>query len=230
MSIFGPRRPKVVAFDIIETTFRIGPLDERLQALGLPEGSYRRLYAEGLRDAFALACADRFEPFLSVLKADLAGLLAERRLPVGDGDIADALTILRELPPHPDAALAYRVLSEAGIRVLALSNGARSATKSLLDRAGMSDLVEQILSVDDVKLSKPRPEVYLYAAETAKVRPDEMMLVACHPWDVAGAKAAGLLGAYVARERPYPFAIMPKPDVEAESLAAVSRAIVALKA
>lgn len=229
LSLFGTSRPKIVAFDIIETTFRIEPLDARLVALGLPPGSYRRLYAEGLRDAFALACANLFEPFMSVLKADLAGLLAEHGLDRSDRDITDALSIMRELPAHPDAKAAYRSLRDAGVRLFALSNGATSSTESLLERAGMSDLVEQVLSVEDVKLSKPRPEVYRRAVETGKVKAAELMLVACHPWDVAGARAAGLLGGYVARERPFPAGIMRKPEVEGASLSEVAQAILALK-
>lgn len=226
--LFKPSRPKVVAFDIIETTFRIEPLDQRLTALGLPGGSYRRLYAEGLRDAFALACTDRYEPFMSVLKANLAGLLAEHGLEASDTRMTDALAVMRELPPHPDAAEAYRALRDAGIRVFALSNGATSSTKSLLEGAGMADLVEEVLSVEGVKLSKPRREVYAYAVQTAKMKPAECMLVACHPWDVAGARAAGLLGGYVARERPFPTSIMDTPEVEGRTLSDVAQAILEL--
>ena len=44
---FGNRLPEVVAFDIIDTTFQIEPLDDKLVRLGLPLASYRRLYAAG---------------------------------------------------------------------------------------------------------------------------------------------------------------------------------------
>ena len=228
MAAIGSTRPKVVAFDIIETTFQIEPLDARLAALGLPVGSYRRLYAEGLRDAFALACSNRFQFFMSVLEADLAGLLAEHGLAASDTAMVEALSIMKTLPAYPDAQAAYAVLKDAGIRVFALSNGAAGSTKSLLDRAEMSELVDEVLSVDDVKLSKPRPEVYLYAVETAKVKPEEMMLVACHPWDVSGAIAAGLQGAYVGRGRPYPSRLFAEPHVKGESLTEISHSILAL--
>jgi 2-haloacid dehalogenase len=142
----------------------------------------------------------------------------------------EALSLMRSLPPHPDAKEAFALLHQAGIRVFALSNGAASATRSLLEKAGMIDLVEEILSVDDVQRSKPRPEVYLHAVETAKARPGEMMLVAAHPWDINGAKAAGLLGGYVCRGVPYPADVMTAPDVEGDSLAEVARAVIGMKA
>lgn len=223
------QRPKVVAFDIIETTFRIEPLGDRLAVLGLPASSYARLYAEALRDAVSLACIGRFAPFTEIFAGQLAILLAEAGLSASDEAIREALSVMRELPPHPDAPDAYARLAEAGVKVVALSNGAEAATRALLDRAGMTASVEHILSVDTVRLAKPRREVYRLALEAAGSGPDDTMLVACHPWDVTGAIAARLRGAYVARGKPYP-GTMAKPEIAAESLAAVADAILALPA
>jgi len=55
------------------------------------------------------------------------------------------------------------------------------------------------------------------------------MRVARLPWDINGARAAGLLGGYVCRGRPYPDAIMKAPDVEGDTLEEVARAIVSMK-
>jgi 2-haloacid dehalogenase len=224
-----PERPKVVAFDIIGTTFSMEPLRPRLEELGLPGYVLERLYAETLRDAMALAAAGGFAPFITVMKSALRQLLAEHELTATEAELSETLGLMKALPPHPDAPKAFEILRGAGIRILALSNGAASATHALFDRAGMTGLVDQILSVDDVKLSKPRPEVYLYAVEQARVQPGEAMLVATHPWDVNGAKAAGLLGGYVCRGRPYPDTVMTAPDVEGDTLLEVARAIVAMK-
>jgi 2-haloacid dehalogenase len=223
-----PERPKVVAFDIIGTTFSMEPLRPKLEELGLPGPVLERLYAETLRDAMALAAAGGFAPFATVMKSALGQILAEHELTATDAELSEVLGLMKTLPPHPDARKAFEVLRGAGIRILALSNGAASATHSLFDHAGMTGLVDQILSVDDVKLSKPRPEVYLYAVEQARVKPVEAMLVATHPWDVNGAKAAGLLGGYVCRGRPYPVTVMKTPDVEGDTLEEVARAIIAM--
>lgn len=223
------RRPKVVAFDIIETVFRIEPLGERIAKLGLPESAYARLYAEALRDAVSLACIGRFSPFVEVFRGALAGMLGEIGRTASEAELTAALSVLRELPPQPGAREAFRLLGEGGIRVVALSNGAASASRSLLDRAGMSDLAEHVLSVESVQLAKPRGEVYRHALDVTGVRPDEAMLVACHPWDITGAKAVGFLGGYVARGKPYP-AVMTPPDVTGEDLIATATAILALPA
>ena len=121
---------------------------------------------------------------------------------------------------------AFALLTDAGIPVMALSNGAKNSTKTLLERAGLGDLVEEVVSVDEVKLSKPRAEVYLHA-EKAGVKPDELALVAAHPWDINGAAAAGLITAYLAANRPYS-RVMHTPDIGASVLPELVRQLIAL--
>lgn len=104
----------------------------------------------------------------------------------------------------PDGAReAFGILVDAGIPVIALLNGAKSSTDGLLERANLSDLVREVMSVDDVKLAKPRAEISLHAARKTGIEPIDLALVAAHPWDVNGAAAAGLLTAYLAADRPY---------------------------
>ena len=229
LHLFSPIRPQVVAFDVIGTTFSLEPLRLGLVALGLPSGALETWFASGLRDAFALAASDGFEPFQTVLDGALQQVLGQNGIEAGSHERADVLDGMKELPAHPDAGEAMQALAQAGIRLMALSNGSASSTRHLLERAGLGGLVERVVSVDDVKRSKPRPEVYRYAAEQVGVDADRMALVAAHPWDVHGAKQAGWLTAYVARGVPFPSSVMSRPDVEGASLSEVARRLVELK-
>jgi len=110
---------------------------------------------------------------------------------------------------------------------MALSNGAKSSTKALLERAELSHLVEEVVSVDEARLAKPRAEVYLHAVDQAGVEPAELALVAAHPWDINGAAAVGLVTAYLTADRPYSRA-MRAPDMEASTLPELARRLIAL--
>lgn len=228
---FGkPHRPTVVAFDVIGTVFDMEPLRPHLEALGLPDTALELLYAASLRDAMALACAGGFAPFAAVMQGALGQILAEKGLSATAAEMSDTISVMKRLPAHPDAREAFVRLNQAGIRIVALSNGAASTTRSLLEGAGLSDVVDTVLSVDEVRMSKPRPEVYRYAAERAGVKPGEMILAAAHPWDVNGAKAAGLLGGYVCRGVPFPVDTMAAPDIEGETLAELAHAVIGMRA
>ena len=92
----------------------------------------------------------------------------------------------------------------------------------MLAAAGLYQLIHHVLSGEEVRLSKPRPEVYRYAVQAAGVDPSELALVAAHPWDVHGAKVADLAAGYVSRGRPFPPALRA-PDVTGETLLDVAR-------
>lgn len=221
------RAPRVVAFDIIGTVFSLDVLRERLTAVEVPGHALELWFSRSLRDLFALAAAGVHRPFRDVLDGNLAVVLDHFGAPRGEAARAHILDGFAALEAHPDAGEAFRRLAAAGVRVVALTNGAGPTTETLLKRAGLLDLVEHVVSIDDVGIAKPRREVYHHAAQLAVAPVEEMALVAAHPWDVNGAAEAGLMTAYVARREPYP-AFFRKPDVTAptldEAVAALIRA------
>ena len=57
---------------------------------------------------------------------------------------------------------------------------------------------------------KPAASAYRYAAQECGTDPAEMLMVACHPWDLQGAAAAGLATAWVNRSgTSWPHAFTP---------------------
>ena len=120
-----------------------------------------------------------------------------------------------------------RLRSAPAITILIDAHNHPDCRRTLLRQAGLDRLVEQVVSVEDVKLFKPRPEVYAHAARQCRVRLNRMALVAVHPWDINGAKAAGCIGAYVTVDRPFA-STMRAPDLQAPSLAAAVRALATL--
>src|SRR3712207_6347107 len=98
-----PSRPKAVAFDIIETTFSLELMRERLMDLGLPASGLELWFATGLRDAFALGCAGGFAPFKSVLENALDQVLVLHGLAASSEARQHVIAGMRELSPQPDA-------------------------------------------------------------------------------------------------------------------------------
>jgi 2-haloacid dehalogenase len=231
--VFGPGkppRPKIVAFDVIGTLFPIAPLAPRIEALGLPAGALRGWFSAGLRDSFALAATGGFKPLNAVLEQALESVLAEQGVQGATPESKAALLQgLEELPARPDAAAAFRTLADAGMGVMALTNGSDPSTRKLLAAAELDGLVDHVVSVDAVELSKPRREAYAHAAQVARVSLDRMALVAAHSWDIQGAKAAGMTTAFLSLERPFS-TVMRKPDLQAPSLSELAEQLAALPA
>ena len=207
-------RPQLIAFDVIETLFSLEPLRRHFTEAGLPQRAFETWFATALRDMFALAASQSYAPMKKLLEASLDELCAKQGCNLDKGALIKAMG---QLPPHPDVAPGIRALKDAGYRMIAVSNGAKSATKQLLEGAGLVSAFEKLISTDDVGRAKPDARVYLHAAREAEVEPQDLMLIASHPWDIHGARSAGLKAAYLDRGKPFPD-FMKAPDLTAESL------------
>ncbi len=133
-----------------------------------------------------------------------------------------------ELEVHPDVPDGMRDLHRAGIRLVTLTNGSVPLSEDMLSRAGVLDLLERRMSVSEGRRWKPAAEPYRYAAAQCGVSIDQMTLVAVHPWDIDGARRAGLTAAWInRRDHPYPRCFLP-PDVTGSDLPAVAHALLTL--
>lgn len=211
-------RPVVVAFDVIETLFSLEPLRARFVDAGLPGYGLEAWFTSLLRDAFALDATGIYRPFREVANSSLDAHFAKAGKNASREAVETILAGFTELDPHPDVVPAMEALHEEGVRIVTLTNGSAGTTGQLLERAGVAELVERAVSVDEVERWKPSSTVYRHCAKVAGVEPEALALVAAHGWDIHGANRAGLITGYVARGgAPFP-AIMAAPDVSGSTL------------
>ncbi|HEV8457955.1 MAG TPA: HAD family hydrolase [Methylomirabilota bacterium] len=160
-----------MAFDVVGTLFSLDPVADRMRAAGLPDRALDEWFGCFLRDGMALDAAGSYTPFRDVAAATLEVTLAGRGQSTAQATVAGILQGFAELPAHPDAEPALRRLTNAGVRVVTLSDGSAATTERLLKNSKLDGFVERILSIDDVQHWKPRREVYLYAAVAVGVAP-----------------------------------------------------------
>ncbi len=131
------------------------------------------------REALAFACR-RFG----------ISLTAERR--------EDLLHRYQELPAFEEAPRALEVLARH-YRLFAFSNGTAQQVDAVLSNAGLRAFFAGIVSVDDVRSFKPDPAVYAYARRATECWSSPLWLVSSNPWDVIGARSAGLDAVWIRR-------------------------------
>lgn len=219
-------RVEAVVFDVNETLFSLDRLRVAFSDAGLDPALVPLWFAGVLRDGFALTALGGYRPFHEIAADALRGL-DER---VDEATAGTVVGAMRELRPHPDVEPALRALYEAGLPAATLTNGSAEVVQAMLDGAGLTRYVSRNLSVDAVRRWKPAPEPYRYAATQLGVDPRSLVLAAVHPWDCAGAAAAGLRTAWVRREQPHWPAIFPAPDFTAPELTALVEGLLASRA
>lgn len=115
------------------------------------------------------------------------------------------------LDPWPDT-LAGLIRLKTRFPVVTLSNGNIAMLLDMARRAGLP--WDAILGAEVSGAYKPDRRAYLHTAEVLGLAPEELCLVAAHHGDLAGARACGLLCAYV--DRPDEYGGAPAPDAHHE--------------
>ena len=213
---------EAVAFDVNETLFALDRPRPAFTEAGLDPQRVQVWFAGLLRDGFALTASGGYRPFADVAAEALRGLDSA----VDDAAVTTVTAAMRELDPHPDVEPALRALHAANLPAVTLTNGSVEVVQALLQRAGLAKYLTRNLSVDAVRRWKPAAEPYRYAAAELAVHPGSLALVGAHPWDCAGASAAGLRAAWVNRSGQRWPAIFPAPEFSAPDLAALADALI----
>jgi 2-haloacid dehalogenase len=104
-----------------------------------------------------------------------------------------------KLDAFPDARAALRALKAKGHKTGILSNGSPNMLKGAVDAAGIAGDLDAVLSVDALKMFKPRPQVYRLVTDRFTCAPGDVMFVSSNRWDVMAGVSAGFRALWVNR-------------------------------
>ena len=206
-------KPKVILFDVNETLLDLKGLQASVgKALG-GRGDLLPLWCSTmLHHSLVDSATDRYHNFGDIGVAALMMVAQNNGIVLNEADARSAIvTPLRSLPPHADVKQALKALKENGYKLVSFTNSSNQGVKTQFENAGLIELFDVRLSVEDIKTYKPNLKSYQWACKTLGVEPGEAMMVAAHGWDCAGIKAAGLQSVFVARpgKAMYPLGLPP---------------------
>ncbi len=196
--------PQSLAFDIYGTLVDVQAIAEPVaETLSLPAERARR-FAELWREkqleyTFRRALMRLYEPLPVVTRQALRYTAASLRVPVSESDEETLLKAQQKLPAFPDAAPGLDVLRAAGHRLTAFSNGPESSLQPLLKHNGLTGKFDQTVSADAQRTFKPDPGLYAFLVTSLSAPPLPIWVVSSNPFDVIGAKRAGLHAAWIKR-------------------------------
>ena len=210
---------KVLAFDIFGTVVDWhGSIVREMSAL----------YPQVDGAAFALAWRAGYQPAMArvarrelgwTLIDDLHRMILDSILPefglthLDEAQRKHLNRVWHRLDPWPDSVAGLKRLKRQ-YTICTLSNGNIGLLTNMAKRAGLP--WDCVLSAEVFRAYKPNPATYLGVATVFDLPPRDVMLVAAHHDDLAGARACGLHTAYI--ERPLEFGaaqpkdVSPRPD------------------
>jgi 2-haloacid dehalogenase len=116
-----------------------------------------------------------------------------------------------ELSAFPENLGVLQALRQRGVATAILSNGSPEMLQSAVRSAGMSDLLDAVLSVDSVRQFKTTPTSYQMVQDHFGVAPADVLFVSSNGWDALGATWFGFTTLWVNRQGLPAEAIGPAP-------------------
>ena len=97
------------------------------------------------------------------------------------------LQMLKELKPNQTLQSVMSALSEDGYKLAVCSNSIRKTVLTTLSKLGIIEFMDLIISNEDVKNSKPHPEMYWKAISMMSYLPEETLIVEDSPYGLLAA-------------------------------------------
>ena len=103
------------------------------------------------------------------------------------------------LAAFPDVKPGLEALKRQGLRLAILSNGEPRMLEAAAKSAGIDALLDEIVSVEEIKIFKVSPRVYGLGVERLGVSRTTLGFVSSNSWDINGAGSAGLTTFWIQR-------------------------------
>jgi 2-haloacid dehalogenase len=189
-------------FDAYGTLFDVhAAISRHRAAVGPDADRISELWrAKQLEYTWTLSAMGRYEDFERLTERALDFALA--RFPGVDATIKPALlNAYQELDAYADARATLEALKAAGFVTGIFSNGSPAMLNAAIAAAKIGPQLDHVISSHELRVYKPRHEVYALVTTALKVAASEVAFVSSNRWDVAGAANFGFKPVWVNRAK-----------------------------
>jgi 2-haloacid dehalogenase len=220
---------RVIVFDVNETLLDLRALDPWFQS-ALGDANVRgQWFSQLLQSALVSTVTDAYVDFGTIGRAALEMTAARHGKDIDEDERAALFGMMRSLPAHGEVKTALESLRDSGLRLATLTNSTEAFAMAQLESAGIAGYFDRVLSADSARRLKPAREAYENAARGLEVPIGDILMVAAHAWDIAGALRAGAGAAFVARPGMVLDPLAPQPEIVGRDLKAVAERILAVE-
>ncbi len=218
--------PGIILFDVNETLLNMDPMKESINSLLGTNNGFQTWFGLLLQYSLVENCTNSYHDFVAIAGAamDMTATMYAKK--ISPEEKINTLQIIKNLYPHPDVVPGLLLLQQNGYRMATLSNSPLQTSLVQLAFAKIDSYFEAILSVDTVKKYKPSIEPYQYAATILKAATNQIIMVAAHGWDIAGANHAGMQTAFIDRPNQTTYPLTKPPTYNEKNLLLFAKKII----
>ncbi len=213
---------RACVFDAYGTLFDVSAAAaEAREALGEKSGLLAVLWREKqLQYTWLRGLQQRHADFLAVTANALTHALAA--LGIASPRLhARLMEVYLRLPAYPEVPDVLRTLKARGYATAILSNGTPGMLAAAVESAGLTGLIDKLISVEEVGVFKPHPRVYQRALVRLGISAGQVSFQSSNGWDAYAASAFGMRVVWCNRSGQADECLPGQPDAIVRSLAAL---------
>ena len=188
---------EALVFDAYGTLYDVHSVLRRCEAFFPGKGAQlsQQWRARQLEYTWLRTLMRRYAPFSTVTREALAWSCEALGLELTAERMEALMGEYNMLATYPDVAPALQRF--AGRKLAILSNGSPDMLAPLVEHSGLK--LDAVLSVDEVQMFKPAPQVYEIAVKNLGVSKERIGFVSSNCWDALGASAYGFTAFWINR-------------------------------
>ena len=219
----------MLLFDVNETLLDLSDMQQAINEAFGNELAFKLWFAHLLEYALVENSTDQYHDFSEVGMAvmGMTAKILEKDMP--EKKQQELVGMVKETKPHLDVVPGLEKLQQAGFRMATLTNSPAKTSIPHLEEVDLKGFFEKTFSVDSVQKFKPHNSPYQYAADQLGVNLSDMMMVAAHGWDMAGALRAGMRAAFISRPGHSLYPLAPEPELTAPTLLELAEKLVKME-
>jgi len=209
---------QALVFDAYGTLFDVHAVIRRCEVFWPGKGAaLSQLWrAKQLEYTWQRSLMRQYAPFSRLTQEALEYSCVALQLSLDGSRVEALMQEYRKLEMYPEAALA---LAKLKVKQAILSNGSPDMIEPQVKHSGLKFYA--VLSVDELKIFKPAPEVYQLAVDRLGVSRESIGFVSSNCWDALGAKSFGFRVFWINRLKAPLDRLGFKPDAIVGSLGEV---------
>ena len=113
----------------------------------------------------------------------------------------ELLDLYKVLSTFPEVKETLKKLKEKNYKLSILSNGTPSLLKQLVSSNNLESIFDDVLSIEEVKIYKPHPNVYNIPIKKYRIEKNQFAYLSSNTWDVSAAGNFGFNAVWVNRNK-----------------------------
>ena len=142
---------------------------------------------------------DRHQDFWEVTEQSLDKSMKVFQIDTSMKD--ELLDLYKVLSTFPEVKETLKKLKEKNYKLSILSNGTPSLLKQLVSSNNLESIFDDVLSIEEVKIYKPHPNVYNIPIKKYQIEKNQFAYLSSNTWDVSAAGNFGFNAVWVNRNK-----------------------------